>query len=154
MARELDGFFGAIPADTRYHIELRTESYLTESVFQVMEHYGVGQVFSHWTWLPGLKAQFEKTGNRYLNGGKQAVIRLMTPIGTRYEDAYAKAYPFDAIVEGMLQPQMIAEAARLAREAVERGVEMNIIVNNRAGGNAPEIAKQIALRFLADESCT
>ena len=147
MARRLEEFFGAIPADTRYHIELRTESYLAEPTFEVMERHGVGQVFSHWTWLTGLSAQLAKAQGRFLNSGKQAVIRLMTPIGTRYEDAYAKAFPFDKMVEGMLQPKMVEEAAALAREAVNQQVEANIIVNNRSGGNAPEITRQIALQF-------
>jgi len=32
----------------------------------------------------------------------------MTPIGMLYEDAYAKAHPFDKLVEEMLQPEMVA----------------------------------------------
>jgi uncharacterized protein YecE (DUF72 family) len=55
MARELDTFFESIPKDTRYHVELRTESYLSDPVFEVLEKHGVGQVLSHWTWLPSLK---------------------------------------------------------------------------------------------------
>ena len=37
MAEDLDGFFGAVPEDTRYHIELRTEAYLSFPVFRVLE---------------------------------------------------------------------------------------------------------------------
>jgi len=51
-------------------------------------------------------------------------------------------------VEGMLQPRMIDETARLALTAIARGIHMNIIVNNRSGGNAPTIARQIAMSFL------
>jgi hypothetical protein len=72
----------------------------------------------------------------------------MTPRRIRYEDAYAQAYPFNALVAGMLDPLMVEETAELMRTAVDRGLEINVIVNNRAGGNAPLIARQLAARFL------
>ena len=151
-ARDLDGFFSAIPQDGRYHVELRTESYLTPRLFEVCARHGIGQVLSHWTWLPTLRTQFAKSGKRFTNSGGSAVIRLMTPRGMRYEDAYARAHPFNGIVEGMLQPQMVEEAAELAQAAVCEGVRTHVIVNNRSGGNAPLIAKRIAnrLRELLD----
>jgi uncharacterized protein YecE (DUF72 family) len=148
LAAALDGFFEAIPGDQRYHIELRTESYLSAPVFDILEKHGVGQVLSHWTWLPGLRRQFAKSGGRFLNSGGRCVIRLMTPIGLRYEEAYAKAHPFDRIVEGMLQSGMVEDTVGLMKTGVENGVRMNIIVNNRAGGNAPIIAQKIAGSFL------
>ncbi|MFX0115212.1 MAG: DUF72 domain-containing protein, partial [Candidatus Hodarchaeota archaeon] len=46
MAESLDTFFEAIPGDKRYHIELRTEPYLSAPVFEVLERHGVGQVLS------------------------------------------------------------------------------------------------------------
>ncbi len=148
IAEELERFFEAIPRDSRYHIELRTETYLSAPVFNVLEKHGVGQVLSHWTWLPPPGKQLARAGNKVFNSGKQRIIRLMTPIGMRYEDAYAKAYPFDKLVEGMLQPQMIHEAAGFMREAVENGIETSIIINNRSGGNAPMIARKLAQEFL------
>jgi len=108
----------------------------------------VGQVLSHWTWLPTLRRQLEKAGNRVFNSGKQRIIRLMTPKGMRYEDAYAKAHPFDRLVDGMLQSQMVQEAAGFMREATEKGIETNIMINNRSGGNAPIIGQKLAQQFL------
>jgi uncharacterized protein YecE (DUF72 family) len=147
FAESLDAFFSSVPRDLRYHVELRTESYLSRPVFDVMERHGVGQVLSHWTWLPPLWKQFDKAGHRYFNAAGQSIIRLLTPIGTRYEDAYALAYPFDHLVEGMLQPHMVENTAKLMREGVNRGVQVNVIVNNRSGGNAPLIAQRIAQKF-------
>ena len=72
----------------------------------------------------------------------------MTPRGTRYEQAYAQAHPFDALVHSMLNPVMVEETVELMWEAIDMDVRINIIVNNRAGGNAPLIAQQIAWRFL------
>ncbi len=149
MAEALDTFFEAVPRDERYHVELRTESYLSGAVFDTLKRHGVGQVLSHWTWLPSLHTQFARAGKRFFNAGNQCVIRLMTPLGMRYEDAYARAYPFDRLVEGMLQPRMVEEAVAIMWEAAGKGVTANVIVNNRAGGNAPLIARRIAERFLA-----
>ena len=47
LAQDLDEFFSKIPRDTRYHIELRTEAYLAEPVFEVLKKHGVGLVFSN-----------------------------------------------------------------------------------------------------------
>jgi hypothetical protein len=75
-------------------------------------------------------------------------VRLMTPIGLRYEDAYAKAHPFEKLVEGMMQPDMVRETAEIMRITIQDNVEPNIIINNRAGGNAPVIAQKVAEEFL------
>jgi uncharacterized protein YecE (DUF72 family) len=152
MAKALDVFFEAIPQDSRYHIELRTEPYLSTPVFEVLERHGVGQVLSHWTWLPRLLRQFDKSGKRFFNSGQQCVVRLMTPIGLRYEEAYAMAHPFDKMVDGMLQDEMVEETAELMQTGVDQGVGMNIIINNRAGGNAPIIAQRISEKFLGIQS--
>ena len=151
LASALDTFFGAIPKDNRYHVELRTDSYLCKPVFEVFARHGVGQVFSHWTWLPPLMKQFAKSGGVMLNAGGRCIVRLMTPRGVRYEDAYARAHPFSALVDGMLDPRMVEETVELMRTAVDRKVQIYVIVNNRAGGNAPLIARQVAERFAAGQ---
>jgi hypothetical protein len=148
MATSLDRFFQAIPRDNRYHLELRTDLYLREPAFEVLERHGVGQVLSHWTWLLPLRKQLAKAGGRFFNAGKQCVIRLLTPLGRRYDDTYIQAYPFDRLVEGMLQPEMILETVDLMWQAVNQGVLVNVIINNRAGGSAPLLAQLIAGRFL------
>jgi uncharacterized protein YecE (DUF72 family) len=148
MAAALDRFFQAIPRDDRYHLELRTDLYLREPVFEVLEKYGVGQVLSHWSWLPPLRKQLAKAGGRFFNAGKQSIIRHLTPLGMRYDDSYIQAYPFDKLVENMLQPEMILETVDLIMQAVNQGVLVNVIINNRAGGNAPLLAQLIARKFL------
>ena len=72
----------------------------------------------------------------------------MTPRGMRYEEAYARAHPFDKLVDGMLQETMFQDTIFLAREALSRSVKPNIIINNRAGGNAPLIAQRIAAALV------
>ncbi len=148
LATDLDLFFEEIPKDERYHLELRTEPYLSGPVFTMMEKHGVGQVLSHWTWLPSLKRQFAHSGGRFFNAGGQSIVRLMTPRGARYQDAYGQAHPFDSLVDSMLSPAMVEETAELMWTAIEQDVQINIIINNRAGGNSPLIGQQIAWRFL------
>ena len=148
MAHDLDNFFRQIPKNTWYHLELRTDLYLRDQVFEVLAQHGVGQVLSHWTWLPPLRKQLAKADGRFFNAGNECVMRLMTPLNVRYEDAYAKAYPFDRLVEGMLQPEMVLETTDIVKGAIEKGVLVNLIINNRAGGNAPLIAQIIAEKLI------
>jgi uncharacterized protein YecE (DUF72 family) len=150
MAHDLDNFFSQIPEDSRYHLEFRTDLYLRNQVFEVLSKHGIGQVLSHWTWLPPMRKQLAKADGRFFNAGNEAVIRLMTPLGMRYEDAYAKAYPYDRLVEGMLQPEMILESVEIVKGAIEKAVLANLIINNRAGGNAPIIAQLIAKKFVPE----
>ena len=147
IAKSLDVFLKAIPKDKRYHIELRTEAYLSEPIFDILEKHGVGLVYSHWTWLPPLSKQFSETKGRFFNSGGDCIIRLMTPLRMSYEDSYAKAFPFDKMVDGMMNPEMIDDATEIIMEGVRRRKRMNLIINNRAGGNGPIIAQEIAKRL-------
>jgi uncharacterized protein YecE (DUF72 family) len=55
MAAALDKFFQKIPRDNCYHLELRTDLYLRDPVFEVLQKHGVGHVLSHWSWLPPMR---------------------------------------------------------------------------------------------------
>ncbi|MFO7784961.1 MAG: DUF72 domain-containing protein [Desulfatiglandales bacterium] len=146
FARDLDCFFSSIPRDGRYHVEIRTAAFLAKPVLEVMEAHGVGQVFSHWTWLPPLSRQFQESGGRFLNERRDSVVRLMTPRGMRYEEAYQRAHPFDSLVPGMLDPKMVADTVRIMEQGVKEHANTYVVVNNRSGGNAPLIAREIARR--------
>ena len=145
----LERFFRQIPKDPRYHIEVRTESLLTRPYFDFLEKYGIGQVLSHWTWLPTLQKQFMKASRRFFNAGRHCIVRLMTPRGVRYEDAYLKAFPFDKLVESMISPGMIEDTVNIMKEAIRQEVRISVVINNRTGGNAPLIAREISQKFLS-----
>jgi uncharacterized protein YecE (DUF72 family) len=151
LSLDLDDFFTKIPKDTRYHIELRTEAYLTDPVLDVLKKHGVGVVFSHWTWLPPLRKQFGKVSMRFFNSGNQVVIRLITPLRMSYEESYAKAFPFNKMVSGMLDSEMIEDTAKIVNEALRDRLQVYLIINNRAGGNAPLIAQKIADRIHSEK---
>ena len=150
----LGRFLDEIPKDDRYHIETRTESYLLVPYFKLLERHGIGQVLSHWTWLPPLRKQFTKSGGKFLSSGNQCIIRLMTPLRIRYEEAYARAFPFDKLVDGMLNPHMIEETIEIVSAAIGQEVRTNVVINNRAGGNAPIIAQKVSERFLERQRIT
>ena len=64
-----------------------------------------------------------------------------------HEGSYAKAFPFDKMVPDMLDPEMIEDTANIVNEAIKDKVQVNLIINNRAGGNAPLIAEKIVERL-------
>lgn len=148
LAARLATFFDAAPKDARYHVELRTPSYLSPPVFRVLAHYGVGQVLSHWTWLPSLRQQWQRSGQRFFNASRWVVLRWLTPRGMRYEEAYARAHPFDRLVEDMIQPSLFQETAELVARGLKADQTVCIIINNRAGGNAPLLARQLVMTLV------
>ncbi len=137
MARDLDAFFNNIPKDTRYHNELRTEAYLADPVFEVLKRHGVGLIFSHWTWLPPLRKQFAKVDKMFFNSGKQAVIRLITPLRMSSEESYAKAFPFDKMVSSMLDPEMIEDTVKIVNEIIKDKIQVNLLSTTAPAATPP-----------------
>jgi len=76
-------------------------------------------------------------------------IRLITPLRMSYEVSFAKAFPFDKMIAGMREPEMIKDTAKIVNEAIKEKVQVDLIINNRAGGNAPMIAQEVAKKFSA-----
>ena len=75
----------------------------------------------------------------------------MTPLDMGYNESYFKAFPFDKMIPGMLDPEMIEDTAKIINEAEKDKVRVNLIINNRAGGNAPLIAEKIADRLYKEK---
>lgn len=134
----LERFFRDLPADDRYHIEERTDRLKTPAYFDFLKAHGIGNVFSHWTWLPDLGRQWEQAGGFT---GALSVARLLTPLRMPYEDAYARYFPFSELKDEF--PQMYRDTARIIREGMSAGIPTVTVSNNRAGGNANEITLRI-----------
>jgi hypothetical protein len=47
-----------------------------------------------------------------------------------------------------MAPEMVLETVEIVKAPIENGVMVNLIVNNRAGGNAPLIAQAIAQKLI------
>jgi uncharacterized protein YecE (DUF72 family) len=151
----LDDFFSALPGDAQYHLELRSEHLLAGPYFDWLDERGLGHVFSHWTWLPAIREQWAMCGERFTAANDQVVARLLTPRDVKYADAYAKAYPFDAPAAELSETEqahdMVLDATALAFQAQAQNATLNVIANNRAWGNAPDLARTIAHRILDEE---
>lgn len=143
---DLARFFEAIPGDQRYAIEERTDRLKSHTYFDFLRKRGIANVFSHWTWLPDLRRQWEQSPG--FTGGF-SITRLMTPLRMPYEEAYARYFPFDELKDEM--PAMYRDAAQIIREGLKAGVPTVTVSNNRAGGNANEINRRI-LEELRRES--
>jgi len=51
----------------------------------------------------------------------------------------------------VLDPEMIEDTAKIVNEAQKDKVQVNLVINNRAGGNAPLIAEKIAERLYKEK---
>ena len=145
---EMDQFFAAIPNDVPGHLEIRSPHLLTSPYFAWLESNGLGFVFSHWTWLPPIRKQWEQCGGRFSSSDGNAIVRLLTPLRMSYAEAYAQAYPFDKPVDAIVNSKggrdMILDVTALAFQAGKQGAVLNVIANNRAWGNSPKLAQAVA----------
>jgi hypothetical protein len=98
-------------------------------------------------WLLPLRKQFAKVRGELFNSGNQVVIRMINSLRMSYEESYIKAFPFDKMIPGMPYLEMIEDTAKIVNEAVKAKAQVNRIINNRAGDNAPLIAQKIADRL-------
>jgi uncharacterized protein YecE (DUF72 family) len=152
----LDAFFDALPSgEAQAHLELRSEHLLEPVYFDWLNARGLGFVFSHWTWLPPIREQWRRCGERFPAADGQVVARLLTPRDMKYAEAYAKAHPFEAPVPALAETKqakmMVDDAAALVYQAEAKGALLNLIANNRAWGNAPDLARTIAHRVMDEE---
>ncbi len=152
---DLAAFFDAIPTDVQPHLEVRSPHLLTDAYFRFLDERGLGFVFAQWQYLPPIREQWQKCGQRFTAADGNAVCRLLSPRGLSFEDAFAKAYPFEGPVpewENAPETQrMILDAVALLYRAETVDATLNLIVNNRVYGNAPALAQRIASRVLDEE---
>lgn len=129
----LDRFFGQLPKDLRYAVELRNAGLLGQEYGKVLESHGVAHVYNHWSYMPGLLHQHTRMDEHFT--ASFAVIRLLTPLHMSHDAAVKRAAPYSKIV-GVL-PQMREETVALIKQAVGENRRAYVLVNNRSEGNAP-----------------
>jgi uncharacterized protein YecE (DUF72 family) len=128
----LDGFFGQLPKDFRYAVEIRNASLLGTEYQRVLETHGVAHVYNHWSYMPSLAEQHQRMG-RFT--APFTVLRLLTPLKMSYEAAKKRAEPYTKIVGEL--PEMRRETVELVGKAVAENRRAYVLVNNRSEGNAP-----------------
>lgn len=139
--------------DLGCHLEIRSPHLLQKPYFDWLESAGLGHVFSHWTWLPPIREQWKRSGERLTSARKEVVARLLTPLRVPYADAYAAAWPFDRelpeIAQSAQGKAMVLDTVALSLQALKHDAAPIVLLNNRAWGSAPELARRIAERLAA-----
>ncbi len=149
---ELDAFFREINLDVQHHIEIRSEHLLLPAYFDLLHRHGIGFVFSHWTYLPPIRTQWDRCGHFFSAKDDQVILRLLTPLQMNYAEAFRLAYPFEKAVPELSETvgaaMMVNEATALAYQAISNRKVLHVVANNRAWGNSPSLNQAIANRFL------
>jgi uncharacterized protein YecE (DUF72 family) len=142
FADRLDQFFGALPRDLPYAVEVRNDEFLTPAYFAVLREHGVAHVLNNWTRMPTIGEQLDLPG---VLSGSFIVARALLRLGRTYEQAVDKFAPYDRIQEP--NPGLRRDLVRVAQTARATRLPAYILVNNRVEGSAPltifEVAKQI-----------
>lgn len=136
----LDRFFGQLPNDFRYAVEVRNAGLLGPDYRKVLESHGVAHVYNHWSYMPPLAEQHREMQECFT--ASFTVIRLLTPLNMPYEVAKKRAAPYNKIVAEL--PQMRKETVPLIKQATEENRRVYLLVNNRSEGNAPLTVQALA----------
>ena len=131
---KLDSFFGHLPKEFKYAVEIRNPGLLGPAYRQVLERHGIAHVYNHWCSMPGLAEQHQRM--RELFTAEFCVLRLLTPLNISYEEAKKRAEPYNRIVAEL--PDMRREAVDLIQRSITDVKRAYVLVNNRSEGNAPK----------------
>lgn len=144
FATMLDEFFGKLPTEGEYAVEIRNEEFLSPAYFAVLREHGVAHLFNSWTRMPPIGDQLDRPGSisaRFL------VARALLKPGRQYSDAVDQFAPYDRIHDR--NPRLRGDLVRLARTARDLRIPAYLLVNNRAEGSAPLTIAAVT-RMLAD----
>lgn len=97
-------------------------------------------------WVAASGKQFAKGRADFVHSRRPAIIPLITRLRMSYEGSYARVYLFKKMVLGSLGPEMIEGTVKIVNESIKDNVQVNLIINNRVGGNAPPIGQAITER--------
>ncbi len=128
----LDTFFGQLPKDFQYAVEVRNGGLLGPEYRKTLEAHGVAHVYNHWSYMPSLADQHQQMESFT---APFIVLRLLTPLKISYAEARKRAEPYNKIVGEL--PEMRRDTVDLVKKALEEKRRAYVIVNNRSEGNAP-----------------
>ena len=143
FSQALDAFFGKLPKDWPYGIEIRNRDYLVPEYFGVLAKHGVTHVYNSWTDMPSANEQLAMPGS-VTNANLVAARFLMTP-GRKYDESLKLFQPYDRLREPDEDARKAGAALIVGGERYEPRRKTFVYVNNRLEGNALEtIAAMIA----------
>ncbi len=141
FAIRLYRFLNALPADTRYAVEVRNEWCLGRDYAGALRESGTSHCFNIQSGMPPLAVQRDIVGA----GGPQRVIRWMLHPGLSYADAKAQFAPFHSPSNEDATSR--DAVAILIEEAQSLGKECLVIINNKAEGCSPASVESLAKRL-------
>ena len=144
----LDTFFGQLPKDFQYAVEIRNAGLLGSEYRKTLEAHSVAHVYNHWSYMPPLAEQHQRMGSFT---APFTVLRLLTPLKISYEAAKKRAEPYNKIVGELYE--MRRDTVDLVKKAMEDKRRAYVIVNNRSEGNAP-LTIQALMRTLQTDNTT
>ena len=150
FAERLDSFLEELPKEFRYAIEIRNRELLTKEYFSVLNRHNASHCFNHWHRMVSIREQMKVAASA---GGLNAsffIARLLTPIGTSYEDAVERFQPYAELKN--IHEEMREDVVRLIERAQSLSKDAFILVNNRCEGNAPETISGIIRRILQKDT--
>lgn len=132
FANLLDGFFGALPREVPYAVELRNQEFLTPAYFAVLREHNVAHVFNSWTRMPPIGVQIELPGSF---SAPFTVVRALLRPGRTYNEAVDAFAPYNEIRDQ--NPALRNDIVKLIRQVMALRIPAYVLVNNRAEGSAP-----------------
>ncbi len=106
----------------------------------MLKAHGVAHVYNHWSYMPPLADQHRSLEQTFT--ASHTVIRLLTPLGLKYEQAVERYKPYDRIVQP--QPRMRQETIDLVKQAAAEGISAYVLANNRSEGCSPLTVQALA----------
>lgn len=132
-ADALVAFFGQLPREGRYGVELRNPELLGPDHFAALRSVGVAHVFNSWARMPPIGAQLDACQEQLT--APFVIARALLRPGRSYAEAVQRFEPYDRLQEP--QPEVREDLARLVETGLDQLAEVNVLVNNRLEGNAP-----------------
>jgi len=133
----LDAFLSELPTDWQYGIEIRNQSLLQPTYFDMLRTHGVTHVYNNWQKMPSIAEQMQIPGSRTTESFTAA--RFLLKPGRAYEQAVETFTPYNATKE--VNEEARAAAAQLIQSQSNKGNDPAIkpsflFINNRLEGNA------------------
>jgi uncharacterized protein YecE (DUF72 family) len=139
FVERLHAFLAALPRGPLYAVEVRNEELLCEPFAQALADVGACPVLAVWGHLPAVELQALRT--RALRA-PALVVRWMLPPNLGYEEARARYFPFNRMVEPDVRTR--EALSRLCVAATRAGRPAFVTLNNKAEGSAPLSALALA----------
>ncbi len=135
FTEHLAEFLRQLPPEFEYGVEVRNPEILKHGYFQALNEARVAHCFNHWNSMVPLCQQMRAAADA---GGLTAdfyIARLLTPLGTSYQNAEELFEPYDRVQAP--NAQMRGDVLRIVRRALATRKRAFVTANNKAEGNSP-----------------